>query len=47
VPDDVIALKSFVLKIGSYRAIISLNIKKPMYQTSYVITKEQEKIDDV
>jgi hypothetical protein len=36
-----------VLKIGSYRAILSLNIKKTMYQTSYVITKEQEKIDDV
>ena len=47
VPEDVIALKSFVLRLGSYRAIISLNIKKAMYQTSYIISKEHEKIDDV
>jgi hypothetical protein len=31
VPDDVIAIKSFALKLESYRAIISLNIIKPMY----------------
>jgi hypothetical protein len=31
VPDDVIAIKSFAMKLESYRAIISLNITKPMY----------------
>jgi hypothetical protein len=33
------------MRLESYRAIISLNIIKPMYQTSYVISKHQEKID--
>jgi hypothetical protein len=42
VPDDVIAIKSFALKLESYRAIISLNIIKPMYQVGYVISREYQ-----
>jgi hypothetical protein len=46
VPPEAIAIRSFVLKIGSYRGIISLNISKPMYQTSYIISKDTEKLDE-
>lgn len=40
VPENAIAVKSFLLQIESYRTHISLNIKKPQYQTSYVISNE-------
>lgn len=45
VPDDAIAIKSFMVKIESYRSIISLNLIKPQYQTSYIISNETEKTE--
>lgn len=41
-PEDAVAIKSFVLKIGGYRSIISLNITKQHYQTSYIISNRLE-----
>ena len=43
-PGDCVAIKSFAVKIEKYRGIITLNITKPTYQVSYVISKEQEKL---
>lgn len=42
VPDDYIAIKSFLVQIEAYRSIISLNIVKTQYQTSYIISNETE-----
>ena len=42
VPDDVIAIKSFLVQIQAYRSHLSLNIIKPQYQTSYIISNKTE-----
>ena len=41
-PPNCIGIKSFLLQIESYRSIISLNIVKPQYQTSYIISNESD-----
>lgn len=45
-PPNAIAIKSLLLKIESYRSIISLNIVKPQYQTSYIISNETDTADN-